>query len=173
MQLREELLINKTLDPGQELLLSILLCREYATRLSDERLFKPAGITDQQFNVLRILKGGPEDGYLIRELRRRIISRSADVPRLVDRMVKAGLVARREDPSDRRGCLVSLTPEGVALEARLAPVHDALCREVEAILPGDSGAALLELLERLREGIRRTLLEGGGHPFPRSRRIHL
>jgi len=157
MQLREELLIGKTMDPGQELLLSILLAREYVTRLSDERLFKPAGITDQQFNVLRILRGGPEEGYLIRELRRRIISRSADVPRLVDRMVKAGLVCRREDPEDRRGCLVRLTPEGRALEARLAPVHTALCREIDSVLDPEEGRTLIALHQKLREGLRERL----------------
>jgi DNA-binding MarR family transcriptional regulator len=122
-------------------------------RLSDERLFKPAKITDQQFNVLRILKGGPEAGYLIRELRRRMIAHSADVPRLVERMVLAGLVQRREDPADRRGCLVSLTPQGEALEASLAPVHDRLCREMAAILDECEGKALLGLLQQFREGI--------------------
>ena len=157
MRLREELLISKILDPGQEVLLSILLCREYVTRLSDERLFKPAGITDQQFNVLRILKGGPAEGYLIRELRRRIISRNADVPRLVDRMVKAGLVCRREDPTDRRGCLVKLTPEGEALEARLAPVHTALCFEMHSLLDPEESQALLAIHQKLREGIRARL----------------
>ena len=160
MQLRDELHIGKTMDPGQELLLSILLCREYATRLSDERLFRPAGITDQQFNVLRILKGGPAEGYLIREIRRRVISRNADVPRLVDRMVKAGLVCRHADPSDRRGCLVQLTPEGEALEARLAPVHTALCGEIDAILGAEDGRILLELQQKLRDGIRDRLGAG-------------
>jgi len=160
MQLRDELHINKSMDPGQELLLSILLCREYATRLSDERLFRPAGITDQQFNVLRILKGGPAEGYLIREIRRRIISRNADVPRLVDRMVKSGLVARRADPNDRRGCLVQLTPAGLALEARLAPVHTALCREVDGVLDPEEGRTLLALQQKLRDGIRDRLDAG-------------
>ena len=145
------------MDPGQELLLSILLCREYVTRLSDERLFKPAGITDQQFNVLRILKGGPEEGYLIRELRRRMISRNADVPRLVDRMVKAGLVCRREDPGDRRGCLVKLTPQGRDLETRLAPVHTALCGEMDGVLDADESRTLIRLHQKLREGIQERL----------------
>lgn len=145
------------MEPGQELLLSTLLGREYVTRLSDEILFKPAGITDQQFNVLRILKGGPEEGYLIREIRRRIISRSADVPRLVDRMVKAGLVRRQEDPNDRRGCLVKLTPEGRVLEARLAPVHTALCRAVDGILTSEESVTLIALQQKLREGIQARL----------------
>jgi DNA-binding MarR family transcriptional regulator len=153
MRLREELQINKPMDPGQEIILAVLLTREYVGRLSDDRLFKPAKITDQQFNVLRILKGGPADGYLIRELRRRMISRSADVPRLVERMVRAGLVQKREDPADRRGSLVRLTPEGEALEARLAPVHAELCREVAAILEDWESKALLGLLQQFRDGI--------------------
>ncbi|MGA2079019.1 MAG: MarR family winged helix-turn-helix transcriptional regulator [Holophaga sp.] len=153
MNLREELHITKDMEPGQEIMLAVLLTREYLGRLSDERLFKPAGITDQQFNVLRILRGGPPEGYLIRELRRRMISHSADMPRLVERMVRAGLVQRREDPSDRRGSLVRLTPEGEALEARLAPVHSDLCREVASLLEEWGSKALLGLLEQMREGI--------------------
>ena len=153
MDLRDELHINKPLEPGQEIMLAVLLTREYLARLSDERLFKPARITDQQFNVLRILKGGPADGYLIRELRRRMIYHSADVPRLVERMVLAGLVQRREDPSDRRGSLVKLTPAGEELEARLAPVHSDLCREVAALMAGQDSLGLVALLSHLRDGI--------------------
>ncbi len=160
MPIREELQITKTMSPGQELLLSILLTREVVARLSDERLFRPAGITDQQFNVLRIVKGGPPEGSLIREIRRRILTCRADVPRLVDRMVRAGLVTRREDPADRRGCLVSLTAAGEELLAALAPVHDALCREVAALLPEEARIALSGHLEALRAGIQRTFREG-------------
>jgi len=153
MKLREELQITKAMEPGQEIMLAVLLTREYMGRLSEERLFRPAGITDQQFNVLRILRGGPDQGYLIREIRRRMISHSADVPRLVERMVRAGLVQRREDPADRRGSLVRLTPQGEALEERLAPVHTELCREVAGILEDWEGKALLGLLQQLRDGI--------------------
>jgi DNA-binding MarR family transcriptional regulator len=153
MNLREELHINRPMEPGQEIMLALLLTREHLARLSDERLFKPAQITDQQFNVLRILKGGPEEGYLIREIRGRMIARSADVPRLVERMVRAGLVQRREDPSDRRGSLVSLTAEGAALEARLAPAHSDLCREVAGILDDWESKALLGLLQQFRDGV--------------------
>jgi DNA-binding MarR family transcriptional regulator len=153
MNVRSELHIGKPMEPGQEIMLAVLLTREYVARLSDDRLFKPARITDQQFNVLRILKGGPPDGYLIREIRNRMIARSADVPRLVERMARAGLVARREDPADRRGSLVKLTPEGEALEARLAPIHSSLCQEVAAVLQDWESKALLGLLQQLRDGI--------------------
>lgn len=157
MTLRDELHISKPLEPGQEILLALLLTRELATRLADERLFKPAGLTDQQFNVLRILKGGPAEGYLIREIRRRMIFRSADVPRLVDRMVRADLVVRCPDPSDRRGCLVKLTAQGEALEAQMAPGHTALCEEMGSLLEPWENKALLGLIQQLRDGLRKRL----------------
>jgi DNA-binding MarR family transcriptional regulator len=154
MRLAEELHIGKPLEPGHELALSLLLSREHLTRLLDERVFKPAGLTDQQFNVLRILKGGPADGYTIGEIRRRVIYRSADVPRLVDRLMALGFVARQPNPRDRRSCHVLLTPEGDACQARLSPVHASLLRELETLLPPEERAQLLALLEHFRDGIR-------------------
>ena len=154
MGIEAELHIGKPLDPGHELALSVLLTREHLTRLLDERVFKPAGLTDQQFNVLRILKGGPVEGYTIGEIRRRVISRSADVPRLVDRLVGIGLVARQANPRDRRSCHVVLTPAGEASQAQVAPAHTAFLQELEALLPAEERRLLVALLDRLREGIR-------------------
>jgi DNA-binding MarR family transcriptional regulator len=159
MNLQEELLIRKPLDVGQEMALSMLLTREYVARFLDECLFKPEGITDQQYNVLRILKGGPADGYLIREIRDRMIARSADVPRLVDRLVAQGLVQRKEDDLDRRGSRVRLTVKGEALEARLAEPNRLLSSRIEGFLTAEERSTLLDLLERLRDGIRMALQE--------------
>ena len=159
MRIIEELHIGKPLEPGHELALSILLTREYLSRLMDERVFRSAGLTDPQFNVLRILKGGPPEGYTIGEIRRRIITRSADLPRLVDRLVGQGLAVRQTNPQDRRSWQVCLTPEGETCQAGLSPVHAAVLRELETLLPEAERALLLELLERLRDGLR-TLSEG-------------
>lgn len=159
MRLAEELHIGKPLEPGHELVLSVLLAREYLTRLMDERVFKPAGLTDQQFNVLRILKGGPAEGYTIGEIRRRVISRSADVPRLVDRLAGMGLVDRLQNPRDRRSCHVLLTAEGRACEAKLSPLHGELLKKLGALLPKAERDHLLDSLERFRDGVR-ALSEG-------------
>ena len=78
MHLREELKIGKPIQPGHEVALALLLTREYVSRILDEQVFKKVEITDQQFNVLRILKGGPKEGYLIGEIKGRMIFRNAD-----------------------------------------------------------------------------------------------
>jgi len=157
MDLRDELLIGKPLDAGQEALLAVMLTREYVGRLFDELLFKPEGITDQQYNVVRILKGGPPEGYLIREIRRRMVARCADVPRLVDRMVAQGLVEKSEDPVDRRGSRVRITAKARAVEARIeGPRRELYARLAQVLPPGDC-ATLNRLLEQLRDGIREIL----------------
>jgi DNA-binding MarR family transcriptional regulator len=161
MSLTEELLISKTPGPGQELALAILFTGEVLGRLMEERIFRPQGLTEQQFNVLRIVKGGPPEGWLIRDIRRRMIFRNADVPRLVDRMVRLGLVACAPDPADRRGRRVRLTARGEALEARMRPLHESLCQTIGGHLdPGDR-QALVGALERLRAAFREDLESQG------------
>ena len=149
----EELHITKPLEPGHELALALLLTRERLIRLMDERVFKPAGLTDSQFNVLRILKGGPAEGTTIGEIRRRIIVRSTDVPRLVDRLVRLGFVTRQQNQKDRRSCHVLLTEAGEACEAQVTPIHTAVLRELETLLSTKDRNLLMELLERLRDGM--------------------
>ncbi|MFN7959027.1 MAG: MarR family transcriptional regulator [Holophagaceae bacterium] len=159
MHIREELQITKPLEPGHEVALALLLTREYVARLFDECLYEPEGLSDQQFNVLRILKGGPKDGYLVKELRCRMIYRFADVPRLVNRLEARGLVKRCENPADRRGSRVQITPKGLALEARMFARHNALCQQVDRCLSAEERNTLLGILERLRNDHRTQLAE--------------
>jgi DNA-binding MarR family transcriptional regulator len=157
MHIREELQITKPLEPGHEVALALLLTREYVARLFDQALWEPEGLSDQQFNVLRILKGGSKDGYLIKDIRCRMIYRFADVPRLVNRLEGRGLVKRCENPSDRRGSRVQITAKGLALEARMHGRHEGLCQQVDRCLSTEERDTLLGLLERLRNDHRAQL----------------
>ena len=157
MHIREELQITKPLDPGHEVALALLLTREYVARLFEEGLGNPEDISDQQYNVLRILKGGPKDGYLVKDLRCRMIYRFADVPRLVNRLEARGLVKRCENPADRRGSRVQITAKGLAQEARMRGRHDAICQQLDRCLSVEERATLLDLLERLRNDHRNQL----------------
>jgi len=159
MHIREELQITKPIEPGHEVALALLLTREYVARLFDACLYEPEGLSDQQFNVLRILKGGPKDGYLVKDLRCRMIYRFADVPRLVNRLEARGLVKRCENPADRRGSRVQITPKGLALEAKMFARHNALCQQVDRCLGAEERDALLGILERLRNDHRSQLAD--------------
>lgn len=154
MDLRAELLITKPLQPGHEVALSLLLTREIASWYMDERIFKPSGLSDQQFNVLRILKGGPREGYLVCEVKRRMISRNADVPRLVDRLARQGLVRRRSNPADRRGTRIQITAKGMAMAEAIGSPHAEAIGRMAACFSEAERRTLVDLLERLRNRLR-------------------
>ncbi len=73
------------------------------------------GITHDQYNVLRILRGAQPDGHPRGEIASRLLSRAPDVTRMLDRLVKRGLVARAWHPTNRRLSMASITRPGLAL----------------------------------------------------------
>ena len=157
MPLAEELLLTRPLDPGHELSVALMLTREHLAHLHELRVLRPAGLTDPQFNILRILRGGPSEGCTIGDLKRRVITRAADVPRLVDRLGRLGLVRRVQNPQDRRSCRVILTPKAEALLNATDPAHTAFGKELEALLPPERLQAFLADLELIREGIQKAV----------------
>jgi DNA-binding MarR family transcriptional regulator len=84
------------------------------------------GVTADQYNVLRILRGVHPGGHPRHEVAARMIHRAPDVTRMLDRLVRRRLVARGRNPADRRESLATITPAGLALLGRMDPeVHAA------------------------------------------------
>jgi DNA-binding MarR family transcriptional regulator len=75
-----------------------------------DQLFRQYGVTEQQYNVLRILRGAGEPLPSL-EVASRMITRVPDITRLVDRLETAGLVARRRCTEDRRVVYVESPPK--------------------------------------------------------------
>ncbi|MFZ4581772.1 MAG: MarR family winged helix-turn-helix transcriptional regulator [Paludibacter sp.] len=73
-------------------------------------------ITEQQYNVLRILRGFRSEAPLsIGFIKERMLDKDSDVSRLVDRLYNNGLVLRYEDKDDRRKKSVEITEKGTVL----------------------------------------------------------
>ena len=87
-------------------------------------IFKTVDLSATQYNVLRILRGTPE-GLPCGEIARRMITKDPDITRLLDRLEKRGLIARRREPKDRRMVKARISAEGLHLLARLdEPVEE-------------------------------------------------
>jgi DNA-binding MarR family transcriptional regulator len=80
---------------------------------------RPHGLTTAQYNVLRILRGAGPDGLPCQEISARMIARVPDITRLLDRLERAGLVARQRAADDRRRVITRISAEGLALLERL------------------------------------------------------
>lgn len=119
---------------ARELYLNLVRAHE---RLSSDfaALFRAHGITQAQFNVLRILIGGPAEGAPCQYIRERLLQRVPDVTRLLDRMESAGLVSRTRSTTDRRVVLVRVTDEGRAVCAALEDPVTELHRRHAATVP--------------------------------------
>jgi DNA-binding MarR family transcriptional regulator len=149
-RLQEEIGKRNPFDlPEQEAVLNLArthdhLCQQF------QRLFAGAGISGPQYNVLRILRGVGGDGLPSLEIAARMITRTPDITRLVDRLEEAGLVVRTRTPQDRRLVLVRITPAGLDLLARLdQPVLDQHRRAL-GHLSRDELAELSRLLVKAR-----------------------
>ena len=86
-------------------------------------LEEQCGISHLMFEVLLILGRAGDPGMPMRALAQERVLTTGGATRLVDRMEAAGLVARGEDPGDRRGRLVRLTPLGEETVVRAARLH--------------------------------------------------
>ena len=90
------------------------------------KVIEPHGITLQQYNVLRILRGAGDSGIPTLEIVDRMIEETPGITRLLDRLEAKLYVRRMRCQSDRRQVLCWITPEGLDLLSRLdEPVRDA------------------------------------------------
>lgn len=109
-------------------------------------------LTPAQYNVLRILRGAQPRPVACSYIGERLLDRTPDVTRLLDRLERAELVARRRATHDRRVVEVSLTEAGRDRLDRLeAPVRELTVRLMGG-LTEDEQQQLSSLLEKLRAG---------------------
>ena len=117
------------------------------------RVVEPLGITAQQYNVLRILRGAGSDGLPTLDIADRMVEQSPGITRLLDRLEAKKLARRERCPRDRRQVLCYVTPAGRELLDRLEePVQDLDDR----LLGGVSGGDLNRLI-RILDAVRASL----------------
>jgi DNA-binding MarR family transcriptional regulator len=92
-----------------------------ANRITQEAngMLRDHGLTLNQYNALRILRGAGDGGATCGQIAERMLTRDPDVTRLIDRLVRAGWATRERDTSDRRVVTTRITTSGLSLLAGL------------------------------------------------------
>lgn len=98
----------------QKLILNISVTSSWFNTMLAEKL-KPYDISPHQFNVLRILKGKSPEGYCNQQITERMIDKSSNATRIVDKLVLKKLVDRTQDPNDRRHVDIKINKKGLEL----------------------------------------------------------
>lgn len=135
----------------QEATLAILRTAEVLRRRLSH-VVGPHGVTFQQYNVLRILRGNAPDPLPTLEIASRMIEQTPGVTRLLDRLEEKGLVRRQRCNEDRRMVHCWITDSGMALLASLDDAVDAAHQNGMAGLEAGEVEELNHLLEEVRSG---------------------
>lgn len=137
----------------EESLVALILTTDLVLRRLAAAI-EPSGITHQQYNVLRILRGSHPEPLPTLEIAARMIEQTPGITRLVDRLEAKGLVTRERGSDDRRCVYCAITPAGVELLARLERPVRQVAKTAFAGLDEAKQRRLLAALDAVRAAVR-------------------
>lgn len=149
MKIEEVVKSNAIMGLSQKAVLNII----YTQNNINERLieiFKPYDLSNEQYNVLRILrgqKGNPANMCLIQE---RMLAKTSNTTRLVDKLLLKELVTRKVCKENRRKIEVLITEKGLDILKELDPKVDNYEQNIVANLSSSELEQLNDLLEKIR-----------------------
>ena len=117
---------------------------------SVSRELKEYGIYEPQFNVLRILRGAKGEPLSVNQILERMITKSSNVTRIIDKLEAKGLVSRELCPEDRRRMEVLISPQGLELLKKLDKKVEALHKPMVDNLTQQEAEQLVELIQKLK-----------------------
>ena len=149
MKIEDELKSTVPLDNSKKIILNILYTQNVVTDKLNE-ILKPFDLSGEQYNVLRILrgqKGNPANMCVIQD---RMLAKTSNTTRLVDKLLLKDLVTRNVCPQNRRKIEVLITLKGLDILAHLDPK----IKEHENSFSKNLNSEELELLNQLLEKYR-------------------
>ena len=126
-------------------LLNILYTANWITSYQNE-YFKEFGISPQQYNILRILKGAGEP-IKVQTIKDRMLERSPNATRLMDKLCAKNYIERLPSEHDRRVVRIAITKAGVDL---IASIPNNLNKELLQNLNENEAQQLSDLLDKMR-----------------------
>ncbi|MFQ3240324.1 MAG: MarR family 2-MHQ and catechol resistance regulon transcriptional repressor [Olleya marilimosa] len=127
-------------------MLNILYTANYITSYQND-FFKTYGLSPQQYNILRILRGAKEP-IKVQTIKERMVERAPNLTRLTDKLCDKKLINRIAFPEDRRVVLIEITKSGLDLLDKIKPnnpSHNLIDKLTE-----DEAGLLSDLLDKMR-----------------------
>ena len=148
MKLEEAIKSSRFVSEKQKATLNIMHSA-YWLRTSLADAVKPLDISMEQHNVMRILLGKNPEQMCVKDIGSRMLEKSSNVPRIIDKLVEKKLAKRVPSKEDKRETLVSLTEKGISVIQQAKEQIDAATAEL--IQLDDSEAQTLSmLLDKMR-----------------------
>lgn len=148
MELEKEIFSTKFTSNQQKASVNIVFTYNWLNSLIKTELEK-FGITNQQFNILRILRGQYPNPSTVNILKERMLDKMSDASRIVDRLVQKELVTRTVNKKDRRAVDILIAEKGLKL---LDQIHleEAMYDGLKNNISEDEAKQLSDLLDKFR-----------------------
>lgn len=150
MQLEEEIKQKKFKNEFQKLALNIVFTGNWLSSNSI-KTFKPFGVSPQQYNVLRILKGQHPEAISVNNIVERMLDKNSNASRLVDKLNTKGLIKRETCEHDRRQVDIAITEKGIALLNAMEATSIEIDAKIKSNLSIDEAKQLNDFLDRIRD----------------------
>lgn len=111
---------------------------------------KPFGISPQQFNILRILRGA-SDWVTMSLVKERMIEKAPNATRLADKLLEKGLIERKRCDSDRRVVYVQISSKGLELLEQIDAAQEHPFSEELKSIPESEMLQGNNLLDKMRD----------------------
>ena len=149
MELEKEIKQSLFKSPASKAVLNIIYTGSWLMGKTVQVL-KPYGISAQQYNVLRILKGRTPDSTALSDIQERMLDRMSNATRLVEKLRQKQYVTRVECPGNRRKVDIHITTTGLSLLADIYDKIDESENEMMKKLSETQIESLNEILDQLR-----------------------
>ncbi len=147
--LQEEIKQNKKFESEhQKAAINILYTSNWLYNMNAARL-KQHGITPEQFNVLRILRGSYPKPLMLGEITCRMLDKSSNATRLVEKLRQKGCVERELCETNRRQVDIVITQKGLALLTKIDNEADDWNDSIKTITKAEA-LELNRILDKLR-----------------------
>lgn len=137
-------------DEHQKLILNLLFTSNWIHHMDLERL-RPHGLSPQQYNILRILRGANGEKMCMGDVLMRMLDKAPNATRLTDKLIAKGLVLRERCEEDRRVVHLRISPKGLELVNALDRETEEMIYSVARKLPKAEACAVNLALDKLRE----------------------
>jgi DNA-binding MarR family transcriptional regulator len=149
MTIEEEIKQTKFKSTQQKAVLNLLFTSSWIQNKQRE-IFEPFGITGQQYNILRILRGQHPKTISAVEIKSRMLDKNSDVSRLLDRLIAKNLVKKSQCPNDKRATDIVISDAGLSLLKELDSVISTMDKKLIK-LSADEAQLLNDLLNKCRD----------------------
>lgn len=136
---------SKFVNNKVKAIINIIYTANWINSLQNE-FFKPFGISPQQFNILRILRGAGKP-IKVQTIKERMIERAPNATRLMDKLCAKNLINRLPCPEDRRVVHIEITNEGLQL---LKDIDKDFKEDLLENLTEEEAIQLSNLLDKIR-----------------------